>query len=65
MKSIEDINKEAIKKITSNKKVTDFSSGDTIKVGVKIVEGKRERVQFFEGVFEILKFVHHPEGSRH
>ena len=24
--------------------------GDTIKVGVKIVEGKRERIQFFEGV---------------
>ena len=50
MKNIEDINKEAIKKITSNKKITDFSSGDTIKVGVKIVEGKRERIQYFEGV---------------
>ena len=50
MKNIEDINKEAIKKITSNKKITNFSSGDTIKVGVKIVEGKRERIQYFEGV---------------
>jgi len=50
MKNIEDINKAAIKKIVANKKITDFSSGDTIKVGVKIVEGKRERVQFFEGV---------------
>ena len=50
MKNIEDINKEAIKKIVANKKITDFSSGDTIKVGVKIVEGKRERIQFFEGV---------------
>ena len=50
MKNIEDINKEAIKRIIANKKITDFSAGDTIKVGVKIVEGKRERIQFFEGV---------------
>ncbi len=50
MKNIEDINREAVKKIVSNKKITDFSPGDTIKVGVKIVEGKRERIQFFEGV---------------
>ena len=50
MKNIEDINREAVKKITSNKKITNFAPGDTIKVGVKIVEGKRERIQFFEGV---------------
>ena len=50
MKNIEDINKAAIKKITANKKITEFSPGDTIKVGVKIVEGKRERIQYFEGV---------------
>ena len=50
MKNIEDINREAVKKIIANKKITEFSPGDTIKVGVKIVEGKRERIQFFEGV---------------
>ena len=50
MKNIEEINKATIKKIEANKKITDFSPGDTIKVGVKIVEGKRERIQFFEGV---------------
>ena len=50
MKNIEDINKEAVKKIVSSKKIVDFSPGDTIKVGVKIIEGKRERVQYFEGV---------------
>ena len=50
MKNIEDINREAVKKIVSNKKITDFSPGDTVKVGVKIVEGKRERIQYFEGV---------------
>ena len=50
MKNIEDINKAAIQKITANKKITNFFPGDTIKVGVKIVEGKRERIQYFEGV---------------
>jgi large subunit ribosomal protein L19 len=50
MKNIEDINKAAIQKLTANKKITEFSPGDTIKVGVKIVEGKRERIQYFEGV---------------
>ncbi len=50
MKNIEDINKESVKKIISAKKIPDFSPGDTIKVGVKIVEGKRERIQYFEGV---------------
>ncbi len=50
MKNIEDINKAAVKKIAANKKITDFSPGDTIKVGVKIIEGKRERIQYFEGV---------------
>ena len=50
MKNIEDINKASIKKILADKKITDFSPGDTIKVGVKIIEGKRERIQYFEGV---------------
>jgi large subunit ribosomal protein L19 len=50
MKNIEDINKAAIQKIIANKKITVFSPGDTLKVGVKIVEGKRERIQYFEGV---------------
>ena len=50
MKNIEDINKEAVKKILASKKIVNFSPGDTIRVGVKIIEGKRERVQYFEGV---------------
>ena len=50
MKNIEDINKEALKKIVSTKKLPDFAPGDSLKVGVKIVEGKRERIQYFEGV---------------
>ena len=50
MKNIEDINKAAVTKILANKKITDFGPGDTIKVGVRIVEGKKERIQYFEGV---------------
>ena len=50
MKNIEDINREAVKKITSKKKIPKFFPGDTIRVGVRIVEGKRERIQNFEGI---------------
>ena len=50
MKTIEEINKASVKKILTAKKIPEFFSGDTIKVGVRIVEGKRERIQFFEGV---------------
>ena len=50
MKNIEEINKATIKKILSAKKIPDFFTGDTVKVGVKIIEGKRARIQYFEGV---------------
>ena len=50
MKNIEEINKEAVKKILTKKKIPEFFAGDTIKVGVRIAEGKRERIQYFEGV---------------
>ena len=50
MKNIEEINKLAVKKIIEARKIPEFAPGDTIKVGVKISEGKRERVQYFEGV---------------
>tara|TARA_S200000501_G_scaffold36608_1_gene30224 strand:- start:160 stop:684 length:525 start_codon:yes stop_codon:yes gene_type:complete len=50
MKNIEDINKAYLQKLISTKKLPDFFPGDTIRVGVRIVEGKRERVQYFEGV---------------
>jgi len=50
MKNIEEINRDSVKKILTKKKIPEFFSGDTIKVGVRIVEGKRERIQYFEGV---------------
>ncbi len=33
----------------------EFRVGDTVRVGVKIVEGKRERIQAFEGIVMALK----------
>ena len=32
------------------KKIPKFTSGDTVKVGINVVEGTRKRVQIFEGV---------------
>ena len=42
-----------IEKITNkqlNPSVPEFRVGDTVRVGVRIIEGKKERVQAFEGV---------------
>jgi len=50
MKSIEEINIASVKKILAKKKIPEFFAGDTVKVGVRITEGKRERIQYFEGV---------------
>jgi len=50
MKNIEDINRASVQRITSKKKIPEFFPGDTIRVGVRIVEGKRARIQNFEGV---------------
>ena len=50
MKTIEDINKANVEKIISAKKFQEFFPGDIVKVGVRITEGKRERIQYFEGV---------------
>ena len=50
MKSIEEINKESVKKIWATKKYPEFFPGDIVKVGVRIIEGKRRRIQYFEGV---------------
>ena len=50
MKNIEEINKASVEKILAKKKIPEFFAGDTIKIGVRILEGKRERIQYFEGV---------------
>ena len=50
MKTIEEINQHNVKKILSVKKIPEFYPGDVVKVGVRITEGKKERIQYFEGV---------------
>ncbi len=50
MNLIQTIEAENIAKFLETKTIPDFRPGDTLKVGVKVVEGERTRVQFYEGV---------------
>ena len=50
MNLIETLEREAIEALTQDKPVPEFRPGDTLRVGVKVVEGDRTRVQNFEGV---------------
>ena len=50
MKNIEEINQLNVKKIAAEKKLPEFFPGDIVKIGVRITEGKRDRIQYFEGV---------------
>ena len=50
MKTIDEINQANVKKINAEKQLPDFFPGDIVKVGVRITEGKRDRIQYFEGV---------------
>lgn len=50
MNLIQQLEAEQIAKLTANKKIPEFRPGDTLKVGVKVVEGERTRVQNYEGV---------------
>ena len=49
MKNIEEINQSKVKKIISERKHPEFFPGDIVKVGVRITEGKRDRIQYFRG----------------
>jgi large subunit ribosomal protein L19 len=50
MNVIEQLEKEQMDKLAAASPIPNFSPGDTLKVGVKVVEGTRERIQAFEGV---------------
>src|SRR5438132_732198 len=50
MNLIETLEREAIDALTKDKPVPEFRPGDTLRVGVKVIEGDRTRVQNFEGV---------------
>lgn len=50
MSVIEELERQEIAKLISDRDVPWFSPGDTVRVKVKVVEGSRERLQAFEGV---------------
>jgi len=50
MNLIQQLEAEAIEQFKSGKNIPEFRPGDTLRVGVKVVEGDRTRIQNFEGV---------------
>jgi large subunit ribosomal protein L19 len=44
------LEQEQVEKLAANRPIPEFEPGDTVRVGVKVVEGERERIQVFEGV---------------
>jgi large subunit ribosomal protein L19 len=50
MDIIQQLEHEAIEQFKSSKTIPEFRPGDTVRVGVKVVEGDRTRVQNYEGV---------------
>lgn len=49
--------------VDRNPNIPDFGPGDTVKVGVKVVEGGRERLQNFEGVVIRQNKPRQPDGT--
>ena len=47
---IQELEAEAIATFNTTKEIPEFRPGDTLRVGVRVVEGERTRVQNFEGV---------------
>src|SRR5262245_38760859 len=50
MNLIQMLEQEQIAALSEGKKIPEFRPGDTLRVGVKVVEGDRSRVQMYEGV---------------
>ena len=50
MNLIQQLEAEAIEQFKAGKSIPDFRPGDTLRVGVRVVEGERTRVQNYEGV---------------
>ena len=50
MNLIQTLEAEAIEEFNAKKSIPEFQAGDTIRVGVRVVEGERTRIQNFEGV---------------
>ena len=50
MNLIQQLEAEAIEQFRESKQIPEFRAGDTVRVGVRVVEGDRTRVQAYEGV---------------
>ncbi len=50
MNLLQQIEAEEVAKAMEGKTIPDFRPGDTLRVGVRVVEGDRTRVQNYEGV---------------
>ena len=50
MNLIQTLEAEQVAKLTEKRAIPLFRAGDTLRVGVKVVEGERTRVQNYEGV---------------
>ncbi len=50
MNIIQQLEAEQIAKLTEKRPIPQFRAGDTLRVGVRVVEGERTRVQAYEGV---------------
>ncbi len=50
MNLIQTLEAEAIEAFKANKTIPEFRAGDTLRVGVRVVEGDRTRIQNYEGV---------------
>jgi large subunit ribosomal protein L19 len=50
MNLLQQLEQEQVDKLAASRPIPEFQPGDTLRVGVKVVEGERERIQVFEGV---------------
>ena len=50
MNLIQTLEQEAIAELAAKKTIPAFRAGDTLRVGVKVIEGERTRTQNYEGV---------------
>ena len=50
MNLIQTLEQEAIAELAAKKTIPAFRAGDTLRVGVKVIEGERTRIQNYEGV---------------
>src|ERR1700750_833614 len=50
MNLLQQLEQERVAKLAASRPIPEFEPGDTVRVGVKVVEGERERIQIFEGV---------------